>query len=29
MHYLADIANGNMHLIELDLSWNEVTSLSK
>lgn len=29
MHYLADIANGNVMLRELDISWNEVTSLSK
>ena len=27
--YLGDIANGNLGLRELDLSWNEVTALSK
>ena len=29
VHYIADVANGNTKLRELDLSWNEVTSLSK
>lgn len=28
MNHIADIANGNSDLIELDLAWNQVTSLS-
>lgn len=29
MGYLGDIINGNINLRQLDLSWNQVTSLSK
>ena len=29
VQFLGDVANGNINLHELDLSWNEVTSLSK